>query len=103
MPTSRRARGSRRRGTTLDERIPAYIEKIAKRDPFSGGVVTGDVVTALDPDWLLSWTVNRQPHFKKQGVPEADIPEPAAVRHLLKKWIKDTEIAELLKEYGLMS
>jgi oleate hydratase len=52
--------------TTLDERIPAYIEKIAKRDPFSGKVVTGGIVTARDSSWLLSWTVNRQPHFKQQ-------------------------------------
>jgi oleate hydratase len=52
--------------TTLDTRIPAYIQKIAKRDPFSGKVVTGGIVTAQDSAWLLSWTVNRQPHFKKQ-------------------------------------
>ncbi|TFC04000.1 oleate hydratase [Cryobacterium mannosilyticum] len=52
--------------TTLDRRIPAYIEKIAKRDPFSGRVVTGGIVTATDSSWLLSWTVNRQPHFKQQ-------------------------------------
>ncbi len=52
--------------TTLDERIPSYIGKIAKRDPFSGKVVTGGIVTAKDSSWLLSWTVNRQPHFKAQ-------------------------------------
>ena len=52
--------------TTLDPRIPKYIEKIAKRDPFSGKVVTGGIVTARDSSWLLSWTVNRQPHFKEQ-------------------------------------
>ncbi len=52
--------------TTLDERIPKYIAKIAKRDPFSGKVVTGGIVTAKDSSWLLSWTVNRQPHFKAQ-------------------------------------
>ncbi len=52
--------------TTLDQRIPAYIQKIAKRDPFSGKVVTGGIVTAKDSSWLLSWTVNRQPHFKQQ-------------------------------------
>ncbi|WP_408930395.1 oleate hydratase [Corynebacterium sp. YSMAA5_1_F9] len=52
--------------TTLDERIPRYIEKIAKRDPFSGKVVTGGIVTARDSNWLMSWTVNRQPHFKNQ-------------------------------------
>lgn len=52
--------------TTLDKRIPRYIEKIAKRDPFSGKVVTGGIVTAKDSAWKLSWTVNRQPHFKNQ-------------------------------------
>jgi len=52
--------------TTLDPRIPGYIQKICKRDPFSGKVVTGGIVTAKDSSWLLSWTVNRQPHFKQQ-------------------------------------
>ncbi|MEE2061487.1 oleate hydratase [Rhodococcus artemisiae] len=52
--------------TTLDERIPEYIQKICKRDPFSGRVVTGGIVTARDSKWLMSWTVNRQPHFKQQ-------------------------------------
>ncbi|MFY2858808.1 oleate hydratase [Mycobacterium sp. THU-M104] len=52
--------------TTLDRRIPHYIQKICKRDPFSGKVVTGGIVTARDSSWLLSWTVNRQPHFKQQ-------------------------------------
>jgi oleate hydratase len=52
--------------TTLDARIPAFIQKICKRDPFSGKVVTGGIVTAQDSSWLLSWTVNRQPHFKAQ-------------------------------------
>ncbi|CAA2159907.1 Oleate hydratase [Methylobacterium brachiatum] len=52
--------------TTLDERIPRYIQKVAKRDPFSGKVVTGGIVTVKDSSWLLSWTVSRQPHFKQQ-------------------------------------
>ena len=52
--------------TTLDKEIPPYIEKICQRDPFSGKVVTGGIVTAKDSNWLLSWTLNRQPHFKKQ-------------------------------------
>jgi oleate hydratase len=56
--------------TTLDKRIPAYIEKIAQRDPFSGKVVTGGIVTVRDSSWLLSWTVNRQPHFKAQSPDE---------------------------------
>ena len=38
--------------TTLDRRIVPYIEKICKRDPFSGKVVTGGIVTARDSGWL---------------------------------------------------
>ena len=52
--------------TTLDERIIPYITKISKRDPFTGGVVTGGIVTAKDSSWLLSWTINRQPQFRAQ-------------------------------------
>ncbi|MDW2800856.1 oleate hydratase [Clostridium boliviensis] len=52
--------------TTLDNRIPPYIQNICKRDPFSGKVVTGGIVTAKDSNWLLSWTFNRQPHFRNQ-------------------------------------
>ena len=52
--------------TTLDARIPRYIEAIAKRDPFSGNVVTAGIVTVKDSAWLMSWTVSRQPHFKAQ-------------------------------------
>lgn len=52
--------------TTLDDRIPKYIEKMCKRDPFSGKVVTGGIITVKDSSWLMSYTVNRQPHFKEQ-------------------------------------
>lgn len=52
--------------TTLDNRIPKYIEKMCKRDPFSGKVVTGGIITVKDSNWLMSYTLNRQPHFKTQ-------------------------------------
>lgn len=52
--------------TTLDGRIPPYIEKICKRDPFSEKVVTGGIITVKDSKWLMSYTLNRQPHFKDQ-------------------------------------
>ncbi|WP_204304936.1 oleate hydratase, partial [Stenotrophomonas maltophilia] len=29
-------------------------------------VVTGGIVSVRDSRWLMSWTVNRQPHFKNQ-------------------------------------
>lgn len=57
--------------TTLDTRIPEYIRRICKRDPLSGKVVTGGIVTAKDSNWLLSWTVNRQPQFRSQ--PEGQV------------------------------
>ena len=52
--------------TTLDGRIPPYIERICERDPFAGKVVTGGIVSVKDSSWLMSWTLNRQPQFKKQ-------------------------------------
>ena len=52
--------------TTLDGEIPPYIQKICKRDPFSGKVVTGGIVTVKDSSWLMSWTINRQPQFRSQ-------------------------------------
>ncbi len=52
--------------TTLDDKIPPYIEKICKRDPFSGKVVTGGIISIKDSNWLMSYTLNRQPHFKTQ-------------------------------------
>ena len=52
---------------TLDDgKIIPYIEKICKRDPLSGGVVTGGIVTVKDSSWLLSWTINRQPQYRNQ-------------------------------------
>ena len=52
--------------TTLDDEIPPYIQKICKRDPFSGRVVTGGIVTVEDSNWLMSWTLNRQQQFRDQ-------------------------------------
>lgn len=52
--------------TTLDQKIIPYIKKICQRDPFTGKVVTGGIVTVKDSGWLLSWTINRQPQFRNQ-------------------------------------
>ena len=51
---------------TLDGQIIPYIKNICKRDPFTGKVVTGGIVTVKDSSWLLSWTINRQPQFREQ-------------------------------------
>jgi oleate hydratase len=52
--------------TLLDDRIPPYIEKITKRQLYTGRVVTGGPVSIKDSGWLMSWTMSRQPHFKAQ-------------------------------------
>ncbi|WP_288546379.1 oleate hydratase [uncultured Helicobacter sp.] len=52
--------------TLLDDKITPYLQKICKRDPHSGKVVTGGIITIKDSSWLMSYTFNRQPHFKKQ-------------------------------------
>lgn len=52
--------------TVTDDRIRSYIEKIARRETNTGKVVTGGIVSVRDSAWLLSWTVNRQPHFPAQ-------------------------------------
>lgn len=52
--------------TLLDDRIARYVQDICKRDPYAGKVVTGGIVTVKDSAWLMSWTFNRQPHFKAQ-------------------------------------
>lgn len=57
--------------TCHDGRVPAYIEKITKRSPYGGNVVTGGIVTAIDSSWLMSWTINRQNQYI--GQPEEDI------------------------------
>ena len=52
--------------TTLDDKIIPYIVDICKRDPRTGKVVTGGIVSCQDSSWLMSWTINRQGQFKTQ-------------------------------------
>ncbi|MBF1103895.1 MAG: oleate hydratase, partial [Solobacterium sp.] len=53
---------------TSNEEIIRYITNICKRDPRTGKVTTGGIVTVKDSmdNWYLSWTINRQPQFKSQ-------------------------------------
>lgn len=53
---------------TSDEEIIQKIIGVCKRDPRSGKVTTGGIVTVKDSteNWYLSWTINRQPQFKNQ-------------------------------------
>ena len=89
--------------TTLDPRIPRYIEKIAQRDPFSGKVVTGGIVSVMDSSWLMSWTVNRQPHFKKQPKDQIVVWVyglfPEAVGDFVKKPMQECTGEEITQEW----
>lgn len=51
---------------TSNEEIIQHIMNICKRDPRTGKVVTGGIVSCKDSSWLLSWTINRQGQFKNQ-------------------------------------
>ncbi|HAU79204.1 MAG TPA: oleate hydratase, partial [Stenotrophomonas sp.] len=42
------------------------IRELSVNDPYSGRTVTGGVITFTDSTWVLSFTVNRQPHFVDQ-------------------------------------
>ena len=89
--------------TTLDNKIPPYIQKICKKDPFSGKVVTGGIITCKDSSWLMSYTLNRQPHFAKQPKDQlvvwvyslfTDVPGD-----YVKKAMKDCSGLEITKEW----
>lgn len=57
--------------TVKSKEISSYIEKITKRSPYTGKVVTGGIVSVLDSNWLMSWTINRQGQYI--GQPEDEI------------------------------
>ena len=58
---------------TSNDEIISYIEKICKRNPRSGNVVTGGIVSCKDSKWLMSWTINRQPQFKSEDPNEISV------------------------------
>ncbi len=88
---------------TLDEKILPYIKNVCKRDPLSGNVVTGGIVTAQDSGWLLSWTINRQPQFRSQPKDQCLVwlygLYPNAVGDFVKKPMKDCTGKEICMEW----
>ncbi|OCN03807.1 oleate hydratase [Erysipelotrichaceae bacterium MTC7] len=46
--------------------IEPYLERLTHRKMRSGKVVTGGIITVKDSNWMLSFTMHRQPHFKEQ-------------------------------------
>ncbi|WP_267200772.1 oleate hydratase [Limosilactobacillus kribbianus] len=52
--------------TVKNPQVEPYIERLTKRDLHDGKVNTGGIITVTDSNWMLSWTIHRQPHFKTQ-------------------------------------
>jgi oleate hydratase len=52
--------------TCKDSKFVQRLKELTGRDPYSGKVVTGGIITIKDSSWLLSVTCNRQPHFINQ-------------------------------------
>jgi len=42
------------------------LKELSVNDPYSGKTVSGGIITFTDSNWLMSFTVNRQPHFPDQ-------------------------------------
>lgn len=52
--------------TLKDDRVIPYIEKISKKNPHSGSIVTSGPVNIKDSNWLYGYSISRQPVFKSQ-------------------------------------
>ena len=46
--------------------IVPFIEAVNKKDPHSGSIVTSGPTTIKDSNWMLGYSISRQPHFKAQ-------------------------------------
>lgn len=57
--------------TTLkNKKLAPYFERLTKRSLYDGKVNTGGIITIVDSNWELSFTIHRQPHFKSQNPDE---------------------------------
>lgn len=52
--------------TCTDSKMGEVLKNLTGKDPYSGNIVTGGIMTIKDSNWLLSVTCNRQPHFINQ-------------------------------------
>lgn len=46
--------------------LEPYIERLTHRDLHDGKVNTGGIITITDSNWMMSFAIHRQPHFKEQ-------------------------------------
>jgi oleate hydratase len=90
---------------TRDDKLKPYIQRICQRDPYryDSGPITGGLVTIRDSNWMLSFNVERNPHFR-------DAPKNQFMAHCygtysldrpgnyVKKAMKDCTGEEIAKE-----
>lgn len=46
--------------------VEPYLEKLTHRKLRTGRIVTGGIITIKDSNWMMSFAIHRQPHFKEQ-------------------------------------
>lgn len=90
--------------TTLDNRILPYIQKITGRDPRDGKAVTGGICTIRDSGWLMSFTINRQRHFREQDEQKNTVVwiyglYPSRTGNYIKKPMRDCNGKEIAAEW----
>ncbi|MDI6552630.1 oleate hydratase [Leuconostoc falkenbergense] len=59
--------------TIENTEIDPYIERLTKRDLHDDKINTGGIITITDSNWLMSFAVHRQPHFKTQKPNETTV------------------------------
>lgn len=59
--------------TLKNRKLAPYFERLTKRSLYDGKVNTGGIITVTDSNWMLSFTIHRQPHFKGQSKDETVI------------------------------
>ena len=89
--------------TLTDDRVVPYIEKICKKNPHSGSIVSSGPVTIKDSNWLYGFSISRQPHFRSQKPNEIIVWTYGllsdAEGNYVKKKIADCTGAELCAEW----
>ena len=59
--------------TIKSPEIEPYIERLTNRDLHDHKINTGGIITITDSNWLMSFAVHRQPHFKEQKENETTV------------------------------
>jgi oleate hydratase len=59
--------------TIENTEVDPYIERLTKRPLHDNKINTGGIITVTDSNWLLSFAVHRQPHFKEQRPNETTV------------------------------